>query len=188
MANNIFVKLIVATTLVALSFITIEASPVQSATITYDFDVNITSGPLDDNIYEGFLSYDDSTLTGIGQEKIGVAEELSIVFEFLGKTYTEADDNNFSFNFPFVEFKEDSLVGLQYIVNDTPNNSIFAMFSNDSDGLEGGNRFQYIDVNSFEVNEGSVTSYLRPASTPIPESSSVAGLMVLGLGWFLRKK
>lgn len=189
MVNNIFTKLIVATTLVALNFVAIEASPVQAATITYDFDVNITSGSLDDNIYEGFFSYADSTLTGIGREKIGVAEELSIVFEFLGNTYTEANDNNFSFNFPFLEFKEGSLVGLQYIVNDTPNNSIFAMFSNDPDGLGGGKRFQYIDVNSFEVNEGSVTSYLqRSPSTPIPEPSSVAGLVVLGLGWVLRKK
>ena len=193
MNSNIFTKLTVAittiaTTLVALSFVVIEASPVQAATITYDFDVNITSGLLDENVYEGFFSYDDSTLTGIGREKIGVAEELSIVFEFFGKTYTEADDNNFSFNFPFVEFNENRLVGLQYIVNDTPNNSIFAMFSDDPDGLGGGDRFQYIDVNSLEVNEGSVTFYSRPPSTPIPEPSSVAGLALLGFGWFLRKK
>ena len=184
MANNIFTKLAVATTSAALSFVAIEANPVQAATITYDFDVNITSGPLGDNIYEGFFSYDDSTLTGIGREKVGVAEELSIVFEFLGETYTEVDDNNFDFNFPFGEFQYDSLVGLQYIINDTPNNSILSIFGDNPNGLGGGDRFQYVDVNSFEVNEGRVTYSLRP----VPEPGMAVGLGAVGLGWLLRKK
>lgn len=186
MANNIFTKLTVATAGAALSFVAIEADPVQAATITYDFDVNVTSGPLDNNIYEGSFSYDDSTLTGTGLETVGVAEELSVSFEFLGVTYTEANDNNFLFNFPIVEFKDGSLVGLQYIVNDTPNNSIFALFGDNPDNL-GGDRFQYVDVNSFEVSEGSVTYSLR-GSVPVPEPDIAAELVVLGFGWLLKKK
>ncbi len=189
MANNIFTKLAVATaSAAALSFVALEASPTQAATITYDFDVNVTSGPLDNNIYEGSFSYEDSTLKGIGLETVGVAEELSVSFEFLGGTYTEADDNNFSFNFPIVEFKNGSFVGLQYIVNDIPNNSIFAVFGNDPDGLGGENRFQYVDVNSFEVSQGSVTYSLRSHSTPVPEPGTAAGLSVLGFWWLLRRK
>ena len=182
MANNIFTKLAVATVGVALSFAAIEASPVGAATITYDFDVNVTSGSLDNNIYEGSFSYDDSTLTEIGLETVGASEELSVFFEFLDVTYTEADDNNFLFNFPIVEFNDGSLVGLQYIVNDNLNNSIFAVFGDEPDGMGGGDRFQYVDVNSFEVSEGSVTYSLRGA---VPEPGTVAGLGFLGLAWLL---
>lgn len=178
-------KLAVATAGVALSLVAIEANSAQAAIITYDFTVDVTTGSLTDTQYQGFFSYDDSTLTASGVESVGIAEGLSISFEFLGVTYTEADDDLVDFGFPFVEFNQGSLVGLQYTVS---NNAIFSIFGDNPNGLGGGDQFNYIDENSFEVGNGSVTYSLRPASVSVPEPSAVFGLGVLGFGWLVRKK
>lgn len=178
-------KLAVATAGVALSFATIEANSAQAAIITYDFTVDVTTGSLTDTQYQGFFSYDDSTLTASGVESVGIAEGLSISFDFLGVTYTEADDDLVDFGFPLVEFNQGSLVGLQYTVS---NNAIFSIFGDNPNGLGGGDQFNYIDETSFEVGNGSVTYSLRPASVSVPEPSAVFGLGVLGFGWLVRNK
>jgi hypothetical protein len=185
---NIYTKLAIASAGLALSFSVIEANSVNAATLTYNFSVDVTTGSLADSKYEGSFSYDDSTLTGSGVENVGVEDGLSILFNFLGKTYTEADDNNASFNFPIVEFKNGNLVGLQYIVNDTLNNAIFSIFGDDPEGLGGGDKFHYVDVNSYEVGEGNVTYSLETSPTPIPEPSTALGMTLLGFGWLVKRK
>lgn len=188
MLINLFNKTVISTAIALIGF-SIETSYVQAATVTYDFDVKLTSGLLNNNLYKGFFSYDDSNLTKVGQEKIEIEDNLSLSFDFLDVSYTEVSDVNYNFGFPFVEFNNGNLVGLAYIVNDIPNNSIFAIFGDDPDGLGGGSRFQYIDADSFElgegeVSEGSVSYRLRP----IPEPSTAVGLGVVGCIWLLRKK
>ncbi len=178
-------KLAIATAGLALRFAAIEANSAQAAIITYDFTVDVTTGSLTDTQYQGFFSYDDSTLTASGVESVEIAEGLSISFEFLEVTYTEADDDLVDFGFPFVEFNQGNLVGLQYTVS---NNAIFSIFGDNPNGLGGGDQFNYIDETSFEVGNGSVTYSLRPASASVPEPSAVIGLSILGFGWLVRKK
>ena len=55
MANSIYQKLGFAIAGTVLSLGVMEALSVQAATITYDFNVNITSGPLLGNQYSGFF-------------------------------------------------------------------------------------------------------------------------------------
>jgi hypothetical protein len=60
----------------ALNFATLEASPTnpdQFAIITYDFFLDVEDGPLSGN-WRGFFSYDQSALSGIGTEEIGIKE------------------------------------------------------------------------------------------------------------------
>ncbi len=186
---NIYKKVTVAIASLALGVAAIKTNSVQAATVTYDFNVDVTTGSLADNLYEGSFSYDDSTLTGIGRETVGIEDELSIDFEFLGKTYTEENDNNVSFNFPIVEFNNGSLVGLQYIVSDVLDNSIFsfAIFGDDSDGL-GGDKFQYVNENSVEASEGRVIYTFASSPSSVPEPSTVLGLGILSLSWLLKSK
>ncbi len=186
---SIYKKLVVTASL-SLSVVAIQSKSIEAATITYDFSVGVTTGALAGNSYDGSFSYDDSTLIGIGGETVGVEEKLSINFEFLGKTYTETDDNNFAFNFPQVEFKDGSLVGLQYLVTDVLNGSIssFAIFGDNPDGLGGGDKFSYVNENSVEVSEGSVIYSLKSPSTSVPEPNIVLGLGVIGFGWLYSKR
>lgn len=185
---NSYTKLAFTSAGLALSLAVMKANSVNAATLTYNFNVDITTGSLSNNTYEGSFSYDDSNLTGIGLESVGVDDELSVVFNFLGRTYTEADDNAASFNFPIAEFRDGNLVGLQYLVNDTLNNFIFSVFGDEPEGLGGGDKFQYLDVNSLEVSEGSVTYSLDSSPTPIPEPSTALGVTLLGFGWLVKKK
>lgn len=61
MADNFLGKLAVATAGAALSLAVMGAQPAGAATITYDFTVGVTSGPLTGNQYSGFFSYDDAS-------------------------------------------------------------------------------------------------------------------------------
>ena len=102
MANSICQKLALATAAVALSLAGIEAYPAQAAIITYDFTVNITSGPLLGNQYGGFYSYDDTspsatslpvdyTSPSFVSPLVPVFDVTQFNFSFLGKTYTKSD-------------------------------------------------------------------------------------------------
>lgn len=181
---NIYKNLTVATVGLTVSFTALEAHCVQAATITYDFTVEVTSGLLAGEIYKGFFSYDDSTLAGNGVESVAVGEGLSISFNFLDVSYAETDDNTFEFGFPFVEFNNGTLVGLQYTV---VKDSIFSIFGDEPNGLGGGDKFNYIDKVSFEVGDGSVVYSLRQPSTSVPEPSVVLALGVLSLGSLMNK-
>lgn len=83
--------------------------PSQAATITYDFTVTPDSGPLAGNNYSGFFSYDDSTLTGIGDEFLPQSEITTINFNFEGNTYTLADALSAG-----VQFLDGTFLGLSY--------------------------------------------------------------------------
>lgn len=186
MANNIFTKLTIATVSAALSFTTIEAKPIQAATITYDFDVYLTSGPQTGNTYAGSFNYNNSTLTGTGLETVGVSQGLSVSFDYLGVTYTEADDLKLSpFSDdprrrvdpgPLVSLSDGDLLGLDFI------------FSKDGVPTRiSDSRFNEQSASTRFVNSGIVTYALRD-SEPVPEPGSALGLGVLGIGLLLMKK
>ncbi|NEN90926.1 MAG: PEP-CTERM sorting domain-containing protein, partial [Okeania sp. SIO3H1] len=72
--TNIFQKLSFVATSAVLSLSVINANPVNAASIIYDFEVSIDSGVLDGETYSGFFEFDDSALTGIGEEFLSVSK------------------------------------------------------------------------------------------------------------------
>ncbi|NEP04280.1 MAG: PEP-CTERM sorting domain-containing protein, partial [Okeania sp. SIO4D6] len=103
--NNIFQKLSFVATSVVLGLAVINTNPVNAASITYDFEVNNLDGSLAGETYSGFFEFDDSALTGIGEEFLSVSE---LSFDFLDVNYTETD------GFPKVVFLDGDFLGLNF--------------------------------------------------------------------------
>ncbi|GET40261.1 PEP-CTERM sorting domain-containing protein [Microseira wollei] len=102
MANSIYQKLALATAGTVLSLAVMETASVQAATITYDFTVNITDGPLLGNQYSGFFSYDDTSPSATSlpvdysspsfrSPLVPVFDVTEFNFDFAGKTYTKSN-------------------------------------------------------------------------------------------------
>ncbi|NEP00769.1 MAG: PEP-CTERM sorting domain-containing protein [Symploca sp. SIO2E9] len=176
---RIWQKIAVATTGAALTIAAIDANPAHALRFKSNFTVDITTGDLAGNSYDGYFTFEDSELTGIGNEEV-VADKVS--FDFNGITYTEEQDFDYP-NAPLVEFDGGSLLGLNFV----PFDEFFALpfdLINDS--------FQYFAHNSGEVvvsfqgeGVGSVT-YTEPET--IPEPATILGLSVVAAGLLLRKK
>jgi hypothetical protein len=163
---------------VAMSLATVAAKPTQAAVVNYNFNVNTTSGQ-----YFGSFSYDDSNLNRIGEENLDVSNGLiSVLFDYLGTTYTQVDDIEYSTGVsPFISFRDGKLLGLSYFVE----NQFFIGGDLDTPFI-GGNRF-YTIVGSdfFSANETGTVSY-----TQIPEPLAILGTAIAttaGL-WLNRKK
>ncbi len=182
---NIYKKLAVATAGAALSFAAIEANhvnPVQAATVTYDLTIDVTTGSLAGTQSFGFFSYDDSTLTGIGLETLGVNKGLSVDFDFLGKTYHETDENSYP-DFPVVQFQDRSLLGIEFLVQDPTGFAFEIGTSNPDPNVFAGNQFIYGKRPGID-GDGVVKYSLRSVSEP----NAMSGLAVLGLGLLLKRK
>lgn len=182
-------KLASATAAAALSFVVMEAKTVQAATVTYDFTVDVTSGPLTGTQPSGSFSYNDSTLTGTGLETLGVAQGLSVAFNFLGKTYKETNDIEFP-EFPIVQFQERKLLGLNFTAFYGPSFQTIGI-GNTVDvaagliGSGGGSVFAYDTEPSVQFEGVGKVTY---SARPVPEPVSVAGLSALGIGFLLKRK
>ncbi|HEY9633864.1 MAG TPA: hypothetical protein V6D14_10685 [Coleofasciculaceae cyanobacterium] len=185
MTSNIVKSSSVKTAGTDLSLTTIEANVTQAATVTYDFIVNVTSGCLSGKQFEGYFSYDSSTLRGIGSEEVGAQEGLSINFEFLDVLYTEANDLDFSL-YPRLLFEDGNLAGLDF---EAFNNGVSYQIIRDF-----GNRssfFSYLlqEGETTRAGSGSVTYILRKdSSTPVPEPNLIEELNVLDFDWLLEQK
>ena len=164
---KLYQKLIV-TTAVSTFFAVMEASALQAATITYDFKADVISGSLLGQTFAGFLSYDDSALTGVGAEALGVADELKVSFNFLGATYTEKNEVEFP-DFPVTNLNNGVFEGLDFFVNDSP--TIFG-----------------INLDEFSYRGETVGNVTYTRSQPVPEPGTMAGLVILGLGGLFLKK
>jgi len=145
---------------------TLFSSGSHAANIPYHFNVAIDSGVLKPNTYQGQFTYDDSTLQVVDFE-----------FNFVGKTYTEADDQNAS-----VIFGNNIFLGLSYGVNGTPS---FAFVPGTTAVEEA--YFSY-DLNSSPpgpsgTGEVLYTPYSNLVDTPGP--SAVVGA-IAALGWSRR--
>jgi hypothetical protein len=163
MTTNIVKSSAVSTDTTLLNVTATKANSQQATTLTYDFKVNITCGPLADQEFQGSFCYNTATLTGIGSEELGVPQGLLISFEFLGVIYTEADDFDAPL-YPRVLFENGSLAGLDFeAFNNQINYQIIRDFDNNS------SFFTYlIEENEItKTGSGSVTYCLRedaPAS------------------------
>jgi hypothetical protein len=113
------------------------------------------------------LTYDDSSLTGIGDESISL---VSFNFLFEGINYTENDDL-----LATVDFLEGDFLGLNYSGSSPSFPTFTAAFP------------PFFDASfSYDLSGNSGSGI--PTFTPVPESSSVlALLMITGIIFPLRK-
>jgi hypothetical protein len=157
------------------------AQPAEAFTVTYDFTVTVTSGDYIGS-YQGQFSYDDANLTGNGEESVNATQDnLSILFTFLGNTYTESDDLDFP-EFPQIYFQDGNLLGLNFIVLPPKATPGFYLF---------GTEFLVGNTDYFDGTlVGNITykQWENPDPEPIPEPAEIAGsflalvLMKWGLG------
>lgn len=178
-------KLIFATASVVLSLAVLEAAPTHAVVFTYDFTVNITSGSLFGQEFEGFFSYDDSAV-----EESQLTPVLSFSFDFLGNTYTETDGVSIVPNF---EFESVDYTGLDFFkVLSSPVSSPVSAFSFNPNGSS----FYYWDdlYNtdyglSLQDSYGSVVYALRSTEPQqeVPEPSLVPGLAFIVMGSLLAR-
>jgi hypothetical protein len=179
-----------------------DANSAQAATVTYNFEVNVTSGNYFGK-YNGQFSYDDSVLTKRGEEIVTQANgDLSLLFNFLNKTYTSGDELEFP-TFPGVYFRDGLLYGLSFlVVPPKADPGFFLLGSEFTVGNKGSASEAYFNGELV----GLVTYWLKPPTEPgggpkpcegsscaaVPEPSELAGgvvsLSLVGLGVWWRRK
>ncbi|MFN6571477.1 PEP-CTERM domain protein [Nostoc minutum NIES-26] len=168
----------VATVAVAIS-VAAGAIPTQAAVVNYDFMVNAIAGDYPGQYY-GSFSYDDSTLTGTGEETLGINNGLSIAFNYLGIKYTEKNDIDYGYGAPFVSFQNGNLLGINYLVEDR-----FFIGSNPENLNTGGAKFYSI----VSADLTSATQVGTVSYSQVPEPMTLGGTVVTGtLGLWLKRK
>lgn len=214
MANSIYQKLALATAGTVLSLTAINTSSVQAAIITYDFTVNITSGSLLGNQYNGFFSYDDASPSGAGNLLLPFFYITEFNFDFPQRTNTPSqlfiDGRVFPNSLP-LRFKGGTIVtdssgqivliprggelqnfGFSTFNPFRPPFSGFFTLIGSSTGLFFAYQLPFNPDEPFRIGFGSGTVSQRPTPTPpptsVPEPGTVFGLSMLGFGWLLRKK
>jgi hypothetical protein len=164
-------------TLAAISFAAVEAMPTQAATIKYNFTANVTSGS-NPGQYFGSFQYDDSFLTGLGLETLGVENSLKVAFNFLGNNFTEEDDADFD-AYPIVSFNNGRLLGLNYLVAD-----IFTIAGDDLDNPDVGGNIFYVFDGSVDATAVGTVTYSR-----VPEPLAVSGTAIAATAaLFIKRK
>ena len=162
-------KIAVAAAAVAMGFTGVGAnSEAQAGVINYGFTVDVTSGA---NVgqYKGSLSYDDSTLTRTGSENVGRDQGLSILFNYLGTTYTEDNDTGSMVGLPLLSFNNGNLVGLNYLVDNE-----FYISDHLGSPYTGGAKFYHNPTD--DGNSGTqVGTVSYSESKPIPENNTIVG-------------
>ncbi|HEY9800650.1 MAG TPA: PEP-CTERM sorting domain-containing protein [Leptolyngbyaceae cyanobacterium] len=152
--------LTLTTASLTFNFATAWFNPSQAATINYTIEVSIDSGSLSGNNYFGSFSYDNSSLTGSGEEFIDVSD---VSFNFDGTNYTVANN-------PQVAFLDGKFLGLSY--SPEPSLSFIPGFFDVSEAY-----FAY-DFGSFSSGFGDVTYTLQ--NTSVPEPTTVISLVAVG--------
>lgn len=161
--TNILQKLAFATASVALSVAALDINPASAATL--DFEVTPDVGPLVGETYSGSLSYDETDITGIGEEFIAVTD---LDFNFFGDNYSETD----GLADPEAVFFDGDFLGLTFSGEGF---SFIAGFFDLSEAW-----FVY----DIEAGPGTADiTYKEP--TTVPESSALLGLGLLGGGMLL---
>lgn len=181
--------LVLATAGVGVVLVGFGSSSAQAASLTYDFAVNVGSGELVGKQYNGFLTFDDANITGVGAERINPSQGLAVSFNFLGRNYAKSNDLGFP-DYPIIDFFNGSLQGLSFLVLDNalnPNLRQFAIGSSTRGSDAGGTYFIY-GTSDFSVmnGEGSV-SYKQRNTVPVPTPALLPGLIGLGMAAFRKR-
>jgi hypothetical protein len=171
----------ITTFVIAMSVATVGAKPTQAALVNYGFTVNATSGD-NPGQYYGSFQYEDSTLTGIGEETLSVSNGLSISFNYLGTQYTEANDFDYPLS-PVVSFTNGNLLGLSYLVEDR-----FFIGNDLGNPNRGGTKFSSIlSADLLSATEVGTVSYFK--GQPVPEPMTLGGTAIAGMmGLSLKRK
>lgn len=154
----------------ALGLVTLTGTIARAAIITYDFQVEIDSGPLDTNIYTGFFSYDDTPLTGIGSESIASLNSFSFTFD--GNTYGLGSN-------PVVLLSNGTFLGLDFSIGvpTPPPYPLITFAYNTIDPI--GPDFLY-DLGAPGQGTGIPTYTLRSAPPSTPEPAAALSLLLCG--------
>ncbi|WP_341524607.1 PEP-CTERM sorting domain-containing protein [Nostoc sp. UHCC 0302] len=173
------INLGIATAATAISVV-VATKPTQAAVVNYNFTVNAISGE-NPGQYYGSFEYDDSTLTGIGEETLGVSNGLSILFNYLDKPYRQTNDFDYGYGYPVASFQNGNLLGLSYLVEDE-----FLIAANSETARRGGNKFYSIlSAELTSATEVGIVSYSK-----VPEPFTLGGTAIAGvIGlWMKRQK
>ncbi|MDJ0518088.1 MAG: PEP-CTERM sorting domain-containing protein [Trichodesmium sp. MO_231.B1] len=183
----------IASSTLSLGLVTVN--PATAATVKYNFTLNLDSGffltgspELDiapnPDYYNGQFSFDDSSLTKVGFESLGVDDGLSIAL-FSDSRINAEDDERYP-AFPTVNFFDGELLGLDYHVIYHPFTAVgdysgdFFHFSNGdfTDGFDPTFYTPEDEPRNPILGSGTVTY------EAVPEPTTLIGLLGLG-GWFL---
>ena len=173
-------KLGIFATCLTLNYGIINVQRAYGATF-YDFNVAIDSGPLVSETFDGYFSYQDSILTGFGEEYIAIDE---FEFDFFGTKYSSETNSDLGAE---VVFFDGDFLGLS-LVNDTFafNPGFFELeesfFFYNLINLEGEGYYNYsLRQSDLDGNDDS-----NPK--PVPEPNTIIGLSVLSGSLLLKKK
>lgn len=188
----------------------LTSNSAEAATLTYEMIVDVTQGDYQ-GTYQGNFSYDASNPLQPCQDNSSFTcatvkqNKLSVLFNFLGKIYSEKQDVDYELGFPAVYFNDNALTGLSFVVTPPTSDISFSIL---------GKSFYmgfavYPDPLTKQGLVGSVSYKLKPqlpqfpqfppAPPPpcsencvgIPEPSEIAGsafaIALLGLGLKLRR-
>ncbi|MEO0431820.1 MAG: hypothetical protein AAF151_08990 [Cyanobacteria bacterium J06656_5] len=110
MMNHVFLATVTA---VALAISDTQVSLAQ--TLSYDFTVDVTSGPLTGEQYTGVTSVDLSDLL---EDNYEIVKSPSITFDFGGVNFTDANDvQDIDAISPRANFQDGNFIGNTYIVS-----------------------------------------------------------------------
>ena len=201
MLNNLYQKLSLAVTCTILGITAIEIQAVQA--VTYRFESNMIEGlflegapeiDLEPNpdLYEGSITFEDSSLTGEGFESFGVESGLTVSL-FDDPRVNQEIDQRFS-EFPKVNFQDGELLGLDWF-------PVYHPFTNVPELDYPGD---FIRISGTEFTDGFDPTFYTPEDEPrspvlgfgtveytrVPEPGTIFGLATatLGVGLLRRKK
>ncbi len=99
----------------------LTSNSADAATLTYEMTVDVAQGNYQ-GTYKGSFSYDNSNPLPLCQDSPAFTcatvqqNKLSVLFNFLGKAYSEKQDLDYELGFPAVYFQNNALVGLSFVV------------------------------------------------------------------------
>lgn len=159
------------TALIAL--LLLGATSAHAAATRYTFSGALDSGVFNGETYSGQFSFDDATLTGLGEEYLSVD---NLTLSFHSQTYTQIN----AAAVPEAAFADGAFLGLSFIVKSSdPTFSLVPGFSSIADA------YVAYDASAGASGYGSVAY----TPVPVPEPETYALLLAgLGLvGWTARR-
>jgi hypothetical protein len=204
MSRNYYQKLaFLAASAASLSLTVIGVKPTQAAQVIYQFkatliesiflegapEIGLEANP---DFYIGRFMFDDSLLTGVGFESLGVAEGLSVVLASDPRVNEEIDLRYP--NFPTVNFQDGELLGLDWFAVYHPFTAVPEL---DYPG-------DFLRISGTELTDGFDPTFYTPEEEPrspvlgfgtvaysrVPEPSTIVGLAIaaMSVGLFGKKK
>ena len=141
----------------------------------YSFEVLPDSGPLAGDRFSGQVEFDDSVLTGVGDETVGLSD---FSFSFLGNNFTPVDDP-----LAFAQFFDGTFLGLDYISTDFQLLSGIDIFEPAFSSID--NTFFSYDIPSGagfgNISYTVVTKPPTPPTAAVPTPALLPGLIGMGV-------